>query len=218
METKKKNQSRRSNAFNGVNYFMVNEEQIYCNNIGRAVFSHPIFITNELMKKKSKRFTKTPRGRMPPFTYNDADKSDFNSDMSRSYIWLCALFNSIMVPQDVIAGFASVFAHYIQVSIPRMFFRKKKTLLYWLEQNFSEIIDFVKHNKITVNLRNQTFQVVYPVSSPEQTANLDQMIQNYQNEVPLNSYSEVTLNENSYATLDLDETDAVIEPFCPLFS
>ena len=153
-----------------IDYFLFNGHKIPCNDKGKPVFPDS--------QRQKRRIIENYEDTLERQFLAEVNKDDFKPDYSSPYVWLCALFNSTAIPSDVCRSFAFFFSKLIKVPLPRECYRRKKCVIYWLQQNFIKITEFVQKNEIFISMNSAHYKIVYPLTHrydkiPE-TLNLDQ--------------------------------------------
>ena len=83
----------------------------------------------------------------------------FDPDKSEAYKYLLTKLNAKCVQYEIIAGLCRVLANYLSLPIPREYYRRKKTVLFWMELNLDNIKNFISSHVITISYKQNIYHL-----------------------------------------------------------
>ena len=112
--------------------------------------------------------------------YLDKMKAEgFNENSSQSVKWLRSIFPEVNVKQEKVRGLAEFFAFKLGTRLGREIYRRRASLLYWMQEKLGDIADLLSANTMTVCCDNKLYNMVPPQqpqlttqSQTQQTAHL----------------------------------------------
>ena len=69
------------------------------------------------------------------------------------------LCNAYLIKYDMIRPLAHFFAHYLNFQLTREYYRRRKTLIYWLNCHYLAIRAFTGMRRIKVQYKNNTYNL-----------------------------------------------------------
>ena len=92
---------------------------------------------------------------------------NFNYEKSPLYLWLRQVTHSCMpggsINTQLLSLIAKFFANQLKLELGREFYRRRSTLVFWLEIHSQEIINFISQNSVFIEID----QLVYPFFVPQ---------------------------------------------------
>ena len=86
-------------------------------------------------------------------------KRSFIPELCNAYLYLKHTFNTEEITYDMVRPLAHFFAHYLNFQLTREYYRRRKTLIYWLNCHYLAIRAFTGMRRIKVQYKNNTYNL-----------------------------------------------------------
>ena len=87
---------------------------------------------------------------------------NFNVDQSIANLWLTSIFPESPLKHNTITSVAKVFSLLLKRIFPREAYRRRKSCIFWLEENIADIMALCSENKISIIYGNNRLSIDPP--------------------------------------------------------
>ena len=93
---------------------------------------------------------------------NEIRRRNFLYPISEFYVWIKRIIPEKKLKLTLFTGLARFFSIKLNLIIQREHYRRKITAVYWLNQHFDQIQQYIQQHRIKIGYDDNEYQLTYP--------------------------------------------------------